>query len=544
MTWKTFYLRHLTDEDLRLLEGFSDYLGKETQGHKFVLNLKRATAHGLSSQEVLEILDKFGVQLSQEERRELQESLDFDVFFELEGDKLIVRAKVDLSQVLKRFRVSIPYDRLRRRFVTHPYYYHILRRIFKSSSLRVRGLDLSFSNFQVGLNVELREYQREALDAWKRNGMRGVISLPTGAGKTLIGLGAIREAGSSTLIVTFTNEQLRQWLDSLKSSLSGTPKVGIFYSEKKEISPITVTTYQSAIRHLKELSPSFKLLIIDEAHHLPAEKFKNIALGLVAPYRMALSATPFRSDGKHVELFRLMGGLVYYKPLEELVSRGYLANFRVIQVKLPLTVQERERYTTLLTRFRSLSKGRTMRELVNALQKGDVEAAEALRVHNEMRMLTALTQAKLNKIREIVELNKEKKVVIFTQYVEHAETISRFLGSLLLTGKMSKGDRVRVLEEFKESKKGVLVLTTVGDEGLDIPDANVGIIVAGTSSKRQFIQRLGRLLRNSSGDKTAILYELITQGTSEEYQAKKRKSITMEEMFYSLLDDDTKKKSE
>jgi DNA or RNA helicases of superfamily II len=258
----------LTDEDLRLLEGFSDYLGKETQGHKFVLNLKRATAHGLSSQEVLEILDKFGVQLSQEERRELQESLDFDVFFELEGDKLIVRAKVDLSQVLKRFRVSIPYDRLRRRFVTHPYYYHILRRIFKSSSLRVRGLDLSFSNFQVGLNVELREYQREALDAWKRNGMRGVISLPTGAGKTLIGLGAIREAGSSTLIVTFTNEQLRQWLDSLKSSLSGTPKVGIFYSKKKEISPITVTTYQSAIRHLKELSPSFKLLIIDEAHHL------------------------------------------------------------------------------------------------------------------------------------------------------------------------------------------------------------------------------------------------------------------------------------
>lgn len=544
MTWKTFYLRHLTDEDLRLLEGFSDYLGKETQGHKFVLNLKRATAHGLSSQEVLEILDKFGVQLSQEERRELQESLDFDVFFELEGDKLIVRAKVDLSQVLKRFRVSIPYDRLRRRFVTHPYYYHILRRIFKSSSLRVRGLDLSFSNFQVGLNVELREYQREALDAWKRNGMRGVISLPTGAGKTLIGLGAIREAGSSTLIVTFTNEQLRQWLDSLKSSLSGTPKVGIFYSEKKEISPITVTTYQSAIRHLKELSPSFKLLIIDEAHHLPAEKFKNIALGLVAPYRMALSATPFRSDGKHVELFRLMGGLVYYKPLEELVSRGYLANFRVIQVKLPLTVQERERYITLLTRFRSLSKGRMIRELVNALQKGDVEAAEALRVHNEMRMLTALTQAKLNKIREIVELNKEKKVVIFTQYVEHAETISRFLGSLLLTGKMSKGDRVRVLEEFKESKKGVLVLTTVGDEGLDIPDANVGIIVAGTSSKRQFIQRLGRLLRNSSGDKTAILYELITQGTSEEYQAKKRKSITMEEMFYSLLDDDTKKKSE
>jgi len=537
-------LRHLTDEDLRQLEGFSDYLGKETQGHKFVLNLKRATAHGLSSQEVLEILDKFGVQLSQEERRELQESLDFDVFFELEGDKLIVRAKVDLSQVLKRFRVSIPYDRLRRRFVTHPYYYHILRRIFKSSSLRVRGLDLSFSNFQVGLNVELREYQREALDAWKRNGMRGVISLPTGAGKTLIGLGAIREAGSSTLIVTFTNEQLRQWLDSLKSSLSGTPKVGIFYSEKKEISPITVTTYQSAIRHLKELSPSFKLLIIDEAHHLPAEKFKNIALGLVAPYRMALSATPFRSDGKHVELFRLMGGLVYYKPLEELVSRGYLANFRVIQVKLPLTVQERERYITLLTRFRSLSKGRMIRELVNALQKGDVEAAEALRVHNEMRMLTALTQAKLNKIREIVELNKEKKVVIFTQYVEHAETISRFLGSLLLTGKMSKGDRVRVLEEFKESKKGVLVLTTVGDEGLDIPDANVGIIVAGTSSKRQFIQRLGRLLRNSSGDKTAILYELITQGTSEEYQAKKRKSITMEEMFYSLLDDDTKKKSE
>ncbi|MCG3108805.1 ATP-dependent RNA helicase SrmB [Metallosphaera sp. J1] len=533
---KTFYVKPFNNEVLEKLISFSKFLGEDQNGAKFMVDPERARINGITLEQIRKVLEEVGVTLDPEFLNLLEKEMGgYDVVFELEGSKLVVRARTRISDILRKYRISIPYDPRDRVYRTRPFYYHVLRRILESEGLRVKRLELAQDRFSLRVTANLREYQLEAVRAWKENGYRGVIALPTGAGKTLIGVQGMSMLGLPTLIVTFTNEQLRQWEETIRRFTTGEVEVGLYYSRKKQLAPITITTYQTAIKHMDELS-SFQFLIIDEAHHLPAEKFREIALSCVAQYRMALSATPYRSDGKHVELFRLMGGLVYQRGVEELVAQGYLAQFRVLRIKIPLTLEERVEYESLMRKFRSLSEGRPILEIVKIAKEGEVKAIEALKVYNRIRYLIGLTKGKLSKIREIVENERGKKVVIFTQYVEHAELISRVIGGYMLTGQMSKKDREEVLEKFKQASSGVLVLTTVGDEGLDIPDASVGIVVAGTSSKRQYIQRLGRLLRNNSGNKVAILYELIAKGTSEEYQSKKRRSTSLDDLFYSLED--------
>ncbi|MEM3347538.1 MAG: DEAD/DEAH box helicase [Metallosphaera sp.] len=536
MPSKIFYVKPFSDETLKKLITFSRYLGEDERGAKLMLDEDRARANGVELNEILSTLKELNVKLDQDVLSYLENELSApNVTFEIEKGKLIVRANRRLSDILAKYRIKLQYDPDLKIYRTRPYYYHILRKILENEGLRVQKLVLPDVRFSMKLKVNLRQYQLEALEAWKENGFRGVIALPTGAGKTLVGIAGIVETGGPALIVSFTNEQLKQWEESIAKYTSNQPKIGLYYSRRKDIEPITITTYQTAIKHIDKLS-MFKLLIIDEAHHLPAERFREIALSCLAPFRMGLSATPYRTDGKHVELFRLMGGLVYQKGVEELVVEGYLARFKVIRVKIPLTEEEAEQYNTLAKKFRSLSEGKRVLEVLRRAREGDRKALEAVRVYNAMNMIKGLTKGKLVKIKEIVERERDKKIIIFTQYVEHANEIARLTGAKLLTGQMSKKERDLTLDEFKNQKSGVLVLTTVGDEGLDIPDASVGILVAGTSSRRQYVQRLGRLLRNNSGGKVAVLYELIAKGTSEEYQSKVRRSTPFDSLIYSFDD--------
>jgi len=196
------------------------------------------------------------------------------------------------------------------------------------------------------------------------------------------------------------------------------------------------------------------------------------------------------------------------------------------RIKVQLTPDEKRVYEELRKKYQLLARGRRFQELVEDAKKGDKDAVEALRIHAEMRNIVNYSEAKLRKVEELVkeELSKGCKIIVFTQYKGQAEEIARRVGGLLLHGDLSESERDRVLKAFKAARSGVLVVTTVGDEGLDIPDANVGILVSGTSSRRQFIQRLGRLLRPAPG-KVAVLYEIVTSGTSEEYQARKRREL-------------------
>ena len=287
-----------------------------------------------------------------------------------------------------------------------------------------------------------------------------------------------------------------------------------------------MTTYQTAYRSINRLSRLFKLVIFDEAHHLPADKFKALALGMPAPDRLGLSATMEREDGKHEEIFPLIGGIIYHTTPGELTRKGYLAPFVIKRVKVDLTREERRKYEDLRKRFLALSRGRTFDKLLEDASRGDESAIQALKIHADMRSIVQESKAKLDKVVEIAreELAKDSKIIVFTQYKKQAEEIAKRLGALLLHGDLPRQKREEALRRFKESSNGILVVTTVGDEGIDIPDANVGILVSGTGSRRQFIQRLGRLLRPGK-DKKAVFYEVVAARTSEEYQSRKRTKI-------------------
>jgi len=540
---KTFYLTQWLDEDtFSKLLTFARFLGRENGVSEFVIDIERARKNRVRAEEIKETLKDVGVSLTEEEYRELQKLLPtYDIEFSINEGKLIITPHVYVMDIIKKSEDNIPikYNRQEKVFETYPYYYYDLKELFIENGLTVKELNLEFKKFDFSLSVTLRDYQIEAIQKWKDNNYRGVIALPTGAGKTIIGIKAIEETKVPTLIVTFTREQMLQWKETIMKFSSIRPEVGLYYSNEKEIRQITLSTYQTAFRHVSELSDKFDLLIIDEAHHLPADKFREVALGILATKRLGLSATPFREDGRHEELFKLMGGIVYYKPVDELIKKGYLAPYDIVQVKVFLTTEERKKYLTLLNKFRVLSKNKKLKELIVLAKNGDNNAIEALKVYNEIKKVVNFAQNKMLKIEEILNKEKGKKILIFTQYVDQAEEIARRFNTLLISGKMSKNERKKILDTFKFMKSGILTLTTVGDEGLDIPDASVGIIVTGTSSRRQFIQRLGRILRPVNG-KRAILYEIIVAGTQEEYQSKKRKedSILDEVQISSEYSDD------
>lgn len=533
----------LDDEEFQELIKIADYLGYEAGYKLFRVNVDKAVKHGYVLEDVKSLLEEYAAEI-EGSLEDLEEAFkEYYPFFEWVSSKGVVRIhvpRVVYNAVKENLRKqSFKYAGVLDNKViieVLPYYAHEIAKSFENAGLKVVDASNILSEKPLILRpelkgVSLRPYQEDALSKWIENNHRGIIALPTGAGKSLIAIAAIVKTAVRTLIVAYTKEQVFQWQNFLLKYTTIPPSmIGLFYGEEKRLAPITITTYQSGFRNINTLSPYFTMLVVDEVHHLPADKFKYIALHSLATFRMGLSATPIREDGKHEELFPLLGGIVYYKPPSELVEEGFLAPYRIVTVKVKLTPQERALYEELKKRYRALVDGKKFQEVLEAARQGDMRAVEALRVHSNMKMLLARSSAKIEKAVELAleEFKKGNKVIVFTQYVDQAKEISSRLNGLLLTGEIPEAERKKVLETFKRSEQSILVVTTVGDEGLDIPDANVGIIVSGTGSRRQFVQRLGRLLRPKSRGVYAVLYEIVLEKTPEEYQAKKRKTDMLE----------------
>lgn len=550
--------RWLSDEEFEEILKVADYLGYSEGYKKFYFNVAKAIKNGYFLSDVKSLIRDLGLEVegSLDELEKAYSSLAVT----LEWDATSCAAKLVIPGNL----YSTIKDKLRNLgckyawkanedVVVHvpPYQVHQLIEYFNSIEIPINDVHMLTAEKALPLkptlvNVELRSYQREALEAWLENKGRGIIALPTGSGKSLIAIAAIVEKSVKTLIIAYTREQVHQWKNFITRYTSiPSSMIGLFYGEEKRLAPITISTYQSAFRNMGLLSPHFDLLVIDEVHHLPAEKFRYIAYHSLAKFKMGLSATPEREDGLHVELFPLLGGVVYYRSPSELAEQGYLAPYEVITIKVELTPQERLLYAKLRKQLNDLlsklpkevlehTSGRErFNRILEEAYRGNEVAKEILKIQSSIRMLIASSAAKINKAVEIAlrELERGSKIIIFTQYVDQAEEIAKKVQGLLLTGEMPEEARRAVLEEFRNTTKGILVVTTVGDEGLDIPDANVGIIVSGTGSRRQFIQRLGRLLRPKAGGQKAILYEIVVKGTHEEHQAARRKRLgTFEEI--------------
>jgi len=528
----------LSSEEFSELLKFSDYRGARPDGSReFVINLKKARSNGISIDSVREAvsrLERSGKLSAADSEPPSSSAEKMRASLLLEGDRIVLRPNFFLKGLLGKPSEYLSYDKALKGYIVPPA--KLFEVIEKLASLGVEVEDrtsISKSlplSFRVELKAELRDYQEEALNKWIENGRKGIIALPTGSGKTVIGIAAIARVQERTLIITYTKEQLNQWIEMILN-YTNIPRsmVSPFYSEEKKLAPITVSTYQTAFRYIRELSFRYSFLIVDEVHHLPADKFRTIALGMYSPVRMGLSATVIREDGRHVDLFPLMGGIVYYKTPQEMVDKGYLAPYETFIIRVRLTDEERAKYERLKESYKNITKGIPFKEVLARAQKGNPIMARALKIHNEMLQIYQKAKEKEKAVINLVkkELEAGSKILVFTQYVDQAEELGKMLGAKVLTGSTDSKERKKILEEFREAKSGVLVLTTVGDEGLDIPDVNVGIIVAGTGSRRQFVQRLGRLLRPRPG-KVAKLYELVTSGTAEEAQMRKRKKLSLD----------------
>ena len=364
-------------------------------------------------------------------------------------------------------------------------------------------------------DVKLRDYQKEAMQRWLKQ-KRGVIVLPTGSGKTILAIKIIEEINASTFIVVPTLNLVNQWKENLEKAFN--IRVGEFTGQKKELRAITVSTYDSAYINAENLGNKFKLLIFDEVHHLPAEGYRQIAEMFASPYRLGLTATYEREDGLHEELGRLVGGKIYERKVEHLTGK-YLADYDIIKIKVDLTEEERKEYEKYYKIFRDyiISKGIEMHsskdfEKIVMLSGRDKKAREAILARNKAEKIAYNSRNKLQKIKDL--LSKENRTIIFTRYNDMVYEISRKFLIPCITYRTDEGERKKILQKFKEGKYPAIVSSQVLDEGIDVPEANVGIIVSGTASSREFIQRLGRLLRPGKGKK-AVLYELVTKGTKE-----------------------------
>ncbi|MEM4566944.1 MAG: DEAD/DEAH box helicase [Sulfolobales archaeon] len=528
----------LDDEEFKEVLSIADYLGRDGGTSNFSINLSKILRKGYEVDDVIDILEKheftYSSELVDSLTKQLSRKDTIVVKLELKDGAIIMLPNRYLGDIYERLRNYVAYDRRERTFKIVPcYLFTVIKTLTDLGVKVINNTGLQESQplpLKLEFKGQLRDYQQEAINNWYSNSGRGIIALPTGSGKTIIGVAALTSLNERTLVVAYTKDQLTQWRDSILKFTNAQPSlIGMYYSEEKKIAPITLTTYQTAFKYISELMRYFTFLLIDEVHHLPAEKFKHIALNSIAPYRMGLSATPYREDGKHVTLFPLMGGVVYYKTPAELSEKGFLAPYEVVTVYVKLTPEERKKYLELVKKYRALVGSSRFEDVLNAAKNGNPTALEALKIHTSIKLLVQKSKSKVDKVREIVEseLSKGNKIIVFAHYVELAEEIAKAVGGLLLTGDIDKRRRDLILNKFRQVRSGVLVVTTVGDEGLDIPDASVGILVAGTGSRRQFIQRLGRLLRPKEG-KRAVLYEVVVRGTSEELQSKRRKTTELD----------------
>ena len=374
--------------------------------------------------------------------------------------------------------------------------------------------------------IELRDYQQQAVERWMLD-KRGCIVLPTGSGKTYIALEVIKDLSVPTLVIVPTLDLLDQWKEKL--SIFGKEWIGEFSGRKKELKPITVSTYDSAYINAEKLGNKFMLLIFDEVHHLPSESYSQIAEMSAAPYRLGLTATYERDDGRHSLLPELVGGKIFELRPEDLAGK-HLAEYTVKRIYIPLTEEERKAYESKAGIFREYlkRKGIVLRSLddfnkVIMATGYDAKAYEALRAWDEARKIAFNSKNKLVKLRELLERHRGDKIIIFTRYNDLVYTISKIFLIPAITHRTSKDERRMILDGFKRGKFKAIVSSQVLDEGIDVPDANVGIIVSGSGSAREFIQRLGRILRPAKGKDKAILYELISRDTKEVYTARRRR---------------------
>ncbi|MBU4372991.1 MAG: DEAD/DEAH box helicase, partial [Euryarchaeota archaeon] len=372
--------------------------------------------------------------------------------------------------------------------------------------LTLRSIDLDGNSFN------LHDYQKEAVDlfycAGQKTGGSGVIVLPCGSGKTIIGLGTMAEISSHTLIIATNNVSVRQWRDELlsKTHIEETD-IGEFTGRVKEIKPITITTYQMLTYRRTKDEPlhnlniftehNWGLIIYDEVHMLPAPVFRATT-AIQARRRLGLTATLVREDGKEDDVFALIGPKRYDVPWKTLESRGYIAQAFCTEYRVPLSPEEELTYAHADKRakFRIAAENQRKKELVC----------------------------------ELLDNHAGESILIIGQFISQVEKLAKELGLPIITGKTRHDEREKLYDEFRQGRINILVVSKVANFAVDLPDASVMIQVSGTfGSRQEEAQRLGRILRPK--ERTSHFYTLVSKGTVEQTFGANRQLFLVEQGY-------------
>ncbi len=369
-------------------------------------------------------------------------------------------------------------------------------------------------------------YQTEAVDDWSKAGRCGVVVLPTGAGKTFVAQLILERVGRSALVVTPTIDLMQQWYGVLSTAYE--LEVGLVGGGYYELRPVTVTTYDSAYIHMERLGNRFALIVFDECHHLPGPSYSLAAEAVIAPFRLGLTATPEREDGAEWRLEKLIGPVVYRREIGELAGE-YLAEYDTVTLRVRLGEEERRQYldqrqiyldflTDQGIRFGTADGWRRFLMLTSRSEDG----RRAFLAYRTQKTIAQASDAKLRLLERLLNRHRGDRALIFTSDNETVYRISRRFMIPAITHQTRIKERHETLERFNAGEYPFLVTSKVLNEGVDVPAANVGIVLSGSGSVREHVQRLGRILRRGEG-KQAVLYEVVTEDTAEEFVSTRRR---------------------
>ncbi|MDQ1121467.1 DNA repair helicase XPB [Microbacterium trichothecenolyticum] len=359
----------------------------------------------------------------------------------------------------------------------------------------------------------LRPYQRQAVDSFSEGGS-GVVVLPCGAGKTLVGAGAMADTRTTTLILVTNTVSARQWRDELLRRTTLTPEeIGEYSGQVKEIKPVTIATYQiltakrkGQYAHLALLDAlDWGLVLYDEVHLLPAPVFKLTA-DLQARRRLGLTATLVREDGREGDVFSLIGPKRFDAPWKEIEAQGFISPAACYEVRIDLPADERLEY--------------------------------AAAADEDRYRLAATAPAKIDVTRRLVQRHPGERVLVIGQYLDQIDELAQALDAPQITGATPIPEREELFQGFRDGRIPLLVVSKVANFSVDLPEASVAIQVSGSfGSRQEEAQRLGRLLRPKQSNHTASFYTLIARDTVDQDFAQNRQRFLAEQGYaYTILD--------
>jgi DNA excision repair protein ERCC-3 len=361
----------------------------------------------------------------------------------------------------------------------------------------------------------LRPYQQQAVDGFWHGGS-GVVVLPCGAGKTLVGAGAMAKAAATTLILVTNTVSARQWRDELLRRTTLTEdEIGEYSGARKEIRPVTIATYQVLTTKRKGVYPHLDLLdardwgliLYDEVHLLPAPIFRMTA-DLQARRRLGLTATLVREDGREADVFSLIGPKRFDAPWKDIEAQGYIAPADCVEVRVTLPDAERMTYAM-------------------------AEAEDRYRLGSTSDSKNAVVQA-------LVEKHRGEPTLVIGQYLDQLDTLAGRLDADLITGETSVAVRQKLFQQFRTGEIGLLVVSKVANFSIDLPEASIAIQVSGTfGSRQEEAQRLGRVLRPKGDGRTAHFYTVVSRDTVDaDFAAHRQRFLAEQGYSYRIVDAD------